>query len=155
MGRDVIKAIIGDTAAVLPGSPDLHPFPGVPALLAGLAARFDVVVVTSNAGGVVRDFLARERLDDQVSDVLGVEVDAEQGAQDRRRDGALSGPAALLLRRRHPRRHARGRPGRRRAAGRRLGLARRGGAQGGRRGLRGRDPAELLAFVVGEVPVAD
>ncbi len=109
MERDVIKAIIDDTAAVLSTSLDLHPFPGVPGLLAGLAARFDVVVITSNAGSVVREFLAREGLGERVSDVLGVGGRLEQGAQDRRRDGALPGPAALLLRRRHPRRHARGR----------------------------------------------
>jgi phosphoglycolate phosphatase len=78
MGRDVIRAVIDDTAAVLAVSPDLHPFAGVPELLAGLAARFDVVVITSNAGGVVRDFLVRERLDGFVSDVLGVEVDVSK-----------------------------------------------------------------------------
>jgi phosphoglycolate phosphatase len=76
--RRVIRAIIDDTAAALLGAMDLHPFAGVPELLAGLAARFDVVVITSNAGGVVRDFLARERLDNLVSDVLGVEVDANK-----------------------------------------------------------------------------
>ena len=78
MGREVIRAVIDDTAAVLAVSPDLHPFAGVPALLAGLVARFDVVVITSNAGDVVRDFLIRERLDDFVSDVLGVEVDVSK-----------------------------------------------------------------------------
>ncbi len=74
MGRNVVKAVIADTAAVLGTSPDLHPFPGVPALLAGLSPHFDVVVITSNAAGVVRDFMARERLAERVSDVLGVEV---------------------------------------------------------------------------------
>jgi phosphoglycolate phosphatase len=78
VGREAIKAIIGDTAGVLAASPDLHPFPGVPELLSGLAPRFDVVVITSNAAGVVRDFMAREQLDGRVSDVLGVEVDASK-----------------------------------------------------------------------------
>ncbi len=78
MERDVIKAIIDDTAAVLSTSPDLRPFPGVPGLLAGLAGRFDVVVITSNAGSVVRDFLAREGLGERVSDVLGVEADSSK-----------------------------------------------------------------------------
>jgi phosphoglycolate phosphatase len=78
MSRETIAAIIGDTAAALSLSADLHPFPGVPELLSGLAERFDVVVVTSNAAGVVRDFMARERLADSVSDVLGVEVDVSK-----------------------------------------------------------------------------
>lgn len=78
MGRDVIRAIIDDAAAALAASSDLHPFPGVPGLLAGLAAHYDVVVVTSNAGSVVRDFMARERLAGHVSDVLGVEVDVSK-----------------------------------------------------------------------------
>ena len=59
-------------------SPDLHPFPGVPELLSGLAPHFDVVVITSNTAGVVRDFMAREQLAGRVSDVLGVEVDASK-----------------------------------------------------------------------------
>ena len=67
-----------NTAAALSLSPDLHPFPGVPELLSGLAERFDVVVVTSNAAGVVHDFMAREQLTDSVSDVLGVEVDVSK-----------------------------------------------------------------------------
>jgi phosphoglycolate phosphatase len=78
MERKVIAAIIDDTAAVLATSSDLHAFRGVPGLLAGLATRFDVVVVTSNAANVVRTFLARERLDGLVSDVLGVEVDTSK-----------------------------------------------------------------------------
>jgi len=78
MGPDVTRAIIADTATVLEASPDLHPFPGVPALLTALASRFDVVVVTSNAAGVVRAFMAREGLAGCVSDVLGVEVDASK-----------------------------------------------------------------------------
>jgi phosphoglycolate phosphatase len=78
MSREVIAAIIGDTAATLALSPDLHPFPGVPGLLTGLAERFDVVVVTSNAAGIVRDFMAREELTGAVRDVLGVEVDVSK-----------------------------------------------------------------------------
>ena len=78
MSRETIAAIIGDTAATLSSSTGLHPFPGVPELLNGLAERFDVVVVTSNAAGVVRDFMAREQLAGAVSDVLGVEVDVSK-----------------------------------------------------------------------------
>jgi len=78
MSPEVTRAIIADTAAVLEASSDLHPFPGVPALLAGLATRYDVVVVTSNAAGVVRAFMTREGLAGCVSDVLGVEVDASK-----------------------------------------------------------------------------
>ena len=74
MDRDVIRAIIHDTAAALAASSDLHPFQGVPELLAGLAPRFEIVVITSNAGDVVRDFMAREQLAGLVSDVLGVEA---------------------------------------------------------------------------------
>jgi phosphoglycolate phosphatase len=78
MARQVIRAIIDDTAGALAVSPDLHPVPGVPELLAGLAACCDVVVITSNAAGVVRDFMARERLAGHVSDVLGVEIDVSK-----------------------------------------------------------------------------
>jgi phosphoglycolate phosphatase len=78
MERAVIGAIIDDTAAALAASPNLRPFPGVPDLLAGLSPRFEVVVITSNSGVVVRDFLARERLAGLVGDVLGVEVGASK-----------------------------------------------------------------------------
>ena len=73
---DVLRAIVADTTAALDASPALqHPFPGVPELLRGLAGRFDVVVITSNAAAVVRDFLGREGLADLVTDVLGAETD--------------------------------------------------------------------------------
>ncbi len=73
---DALRAIVADTTAALDASPELqHPFPGVPELLGGLAARFDVVVITSNAAAVVRDFLEREGLAGLVTDVLGVETD--------------------------------------------------------------------------------
>ena len=76
VSRKALRAIVDDTTAALDASPELqHPFPGVPELLRGLATRFDVVVITSNAAAVVRDFLAREGLAEHVSDVLGVETD--------------------------------------------------------------------------------
>ena len=75
VSRGALRAIVDDTTAALDGSPDLRPFPGVPELLRGLAARFDVVVITSNAAAVVRDFLAREGLAALVCEVLGIEAD--------------------------------------------------------------------------------
>jgi phosphoglycolate phosphatase len=73
---DTLRAIVADTTAALDASPERqHPFPGVPELLRDLAARFDVVVITSNAAAVVRDFLTRAGLAGFVSDVLGVETD--------------------------------------------------------------------------------
>jgi phosphoglycolate phosphatase len=78
MASDAIAAIIADTASALAVAPGLYPFPGVGELLRGLAARFDVVVVTSNEGAVVRAFLAREGLGDLVKEVLGVEVDGSK-----------------------------------------------------------------------------
>lgn len=78
MAPDAIAAIIADTAVALTAAPGLHPFPGVADLLRGLAARFDVVVVTSNEGAVVRAFLGREGLGDVVHEVLGVEVDGSK-----------------------------------------------------------------------------
>ena len=140
MSRETIAAIIGDTAATLSLSADLHPFPGVPELLSGLAEHFDVVVVTSNAAGVVRDFMAREQLADSVSDVLGVEVDVSKVRKIATIMARYPDQDALLLRGRHLRRHDRGRPGRRHAARRRLGLARRGGAARRRRRLCGDHP---------------
>ncbi len=138
MDRDVIRAIIHDTAAALAASSDLHPFPGVPELLAGLAPRFDVVVITSNAGAVVRDFMARERLAGLVGDVLGVEAGT----------GKVGKIATVIARYPGQSRYyyvgdtrgdmLEGAAGRRHAAGCGLGLARCGGPARGRGGLRGR-----------------
>jgi len=75
VSREALRAIVDDTTAALDAAPGLQPFPGVPELLRGLAARFDVVVITSNAATVVCDFLAREGLAALVSDVLGIETD--------------------------------------------------------------------------------
>lgn len=78
MSRAQVKAIVGETAAALAVSPDLHPFAGIADLLAGLAERFEIVVITSNAGLVVREFLAREGLAGYVAEVLGVEADVSK-----------------------------------------------------------------------------
>jgi phosphoglycolate phosphatase len=78
MTRAQVKAIVGDTAGALAVATDLRPFPGAKELLSRLAARFEIVIVTSNAGHVVRGFLAQEGLAGHVADVLGAEADVSK-----------------------------------------------------------------------------
>jgi phosphoglycolate phosphatase len=70
---DEVRTIVGETSEGLARATDVKPVPGVGQFLADLAERFDLVVVTSNRGDLVRHFYEREGLSVHVASVLGSE----------------------------------------------------------------------------------
>jgi phosphoglycolate phosphatase len=78
MDDDEVKTIVDTASVALAKATDVHLFPGISELLAGLAPQYEIVVVTSNHGDLVQNFLDREHQACHVVAILGSEAGASK-----------------------------------------------------------------------------
>jgi phosphoglycolate phosphatase len=78
MDVDEVTKIVDAASVALAEATDVHLFPGISELLAGLAPQYEIVVVTSNHGDLVQNFLDREHQAHHVTAVLGSEAGASK-----------------------------------------------------------------------------